>query len=323
VDKLFDVGPGEVRLDPIAEKRLERLSPMSARVTHVTPDATLTYTYTVEGDDLTVQVGIANRHATATLAAMGLRGLMVTHGADATLATRGWNDGYLGHPSNRRYVFSPTPDGRTSARECLVLDERFGLAISPLIPAGETPPATFLVNWFNSDGRDKTHGRPEFFVRCDVPPGGARAVALTLRVLPRETATWVKLLEPYRRYWRTVRARQVEREAESETIKRMTGEGAAAGAIETVRQSEMFTKFLRERLPAAQQDSRGPLAALLPSVDLGWYPSRTSLVARVALGKLEETFPRSLPALTLHVEDATGALIAEERFPPLGSNHVN
>jgi hypothetical protein len=314
VDKLFDVGTGEVRVAPVDEKRLDILSPTAVRVTHVAPDATLTYTYSVAGNDLTVQLGIANRHATATLGAVGLRGLTVTHGADAALAARGWGDDYLGHPSNRRYVFSPTSEGRVGARECLLLDTRFGLAISPAVVEGAAPPVTFLTNWHNDYGRNTTRGVPEFFVQGEVAPGGARVLAMTLRVMPRG-ATWVALLEPYRAYWRAVRVRQADHEAASETIKQMTAAGAAAGAIETVRQSEMFARLLQERQSAAQRDSLGPLASLLPRVEIGWYPSRSSLVAHVGLGRLEERFPRCLPVLALRVEDAAGKPIATGRFP--------
>ena len=203
------------------------------------------------------------------------------------------------------------------ARECLLLDKQFGLAISPAVVKGAAPPATFLTNWENNNGR-RRDGLLEFFVKGDVAPGGTRLLAMTLRVIPKG-ATWVKLLEPYRNYWRAVGARQAENEAESETIKRMTADGAAAGAIETVRQSEMFARLLRERQSAAQRDSLGPLASLLPRVELGWYPSRTSLIARVARGRLEELFPGCLSALVLRVETADGALIAKERLPLSGS----
>lgn len=324
VDPRLDlVEQDAVELDRIETSELVQASPKRATLTHRTPDADVRYEYHVSGDDLKIAMHLTHRHAGETLDAVRLKPMQWYYDPDASIRASGpgWSEGYVFHPANHSGTFLKG-DGRVGRREMLLTaDGELGVSASPMIVEDQIYPR-FLINHVNA-GRETVDDRRMnrrvswYMVRINAEPGETVSLGFQMRIVP-EDASWVKLIEPYRLFWRQVRTLRAESRAESEAIKRLKAQGAPAGALDTVRQTEMFERELAKRLPAAEQDTRGYLSALLPSVKIGWYPSYHRLVIPMDLGQLERKFDSQLKALHVQVRREDGDVVARETIALTG-----
>jgi hypothetical protein len=192
-----DCGTRTVKAKTVGEKTIEVLGPDRARVRHVKDDLLCLAEYAFAGEDVTIRARVENRHADASLQAVGFSGLTFTFDRPPEGLMYVQHITYfqahgvgLCHPGHwARIGGSWAADGSAGV--------------------GTSPWATGLMRtltlWdyadWNPQKREKHPVRRLlYFAVAEVPPQGARTFAFRLRVGP--TRDWKHLLAPYREHFR-------------------------------------------------------------------------------------------------------------------------
>ena len=195
-DGRFKAGSDKVRIGKIIEKSIEVTVPGRARVRHVHEDAVAVYDYEIAGEDVTIHARVENNHPDEPLAVAGFEGLAFTFAAPPQGQMPSWHVSYLQHVGIK--ICHPSYWVRVGGS--WAADGRFGAGLTPLA----TGPARTMFHWdrnwaVKQPEDDKGPRRLAYYVPAPVPPGGARAFAMRLRV--SANTDWRHLLEPYKEHF--------------------------------------------------------------------------------------------------------------------------
>jgi len=193
---IFKAGSGKVDAKNIAERSVEILSEKHARVRHVHKDIVAIFDYAFEGENVTIQARVENRHPTEHLAVVRFSGLTFDFSCVPTGRMPTWHVSYLRHHGIKLCY----PSFQVRLGGSYAAGDGFGVGLTPL----RTGLSRSLFWWDYVDWaqgkRDKVPRRHlAYLVPAPIPPGGARTFAMRMRVSTK--ADWRHLLAPYREHF--------------------------------------------------------------------------------------------------------------------------
>ena len=181
--------------NPLQQKGIELIDDQTCRVTHLHKAMRATFTYRLDGEDLTIRAHVENNHPSAPID--------ITEFGDLTFHFRGephraqlsrhskW--GWLPRPGRRKDLGHMHPGWANRIAGSYGADAEYGVGATPL----HTGLTRTLTHWNGSWG--SATRRLRYSAQKPIPPGGARTFYLRLRLSTNRN--WKHLLTPYREHF--------------------------------------------------------------------------------------------------------------------------